>query len=311
MKLKNIALTLSLVANIFLASNIGAGAGADAEQQPKIVEVPVEKVVEKIVEVPVEVPVEVEKIVEVEKVVEVPVEKECDHAFAHNKYILGKYEVDLNGKTYVEFSDYSYAVINHNEKEYIFQPSCMGDWYMEFETFEELKMAMETYFQGAEVTIQEPQKVEQDAESMILNPDAIPSIEKELAKVPTAIKKLLIENGVEIYIQEGYGENHQEGVYTYGSYYWSNNAIVMDATNNSIESALIHEIGHALDDFLNLRTEKILESYKNKEVYYDYDYYYSCIEEYIAQSIHKYYNGTLEKNTDMHRELDRILGTVK
>ena len=309
MKLKNIALTLSLVANIFLASNIGVG--ADAEQQPKIVEVPVEKVVEKIVEVPVEVPVEVEKIVEVEKVVEVPVEKECDHAFAHNKYILGKYEVDLNGKTYVEFSDYSYAVINHNEKEYIFQPSCMGDWYMEFETFEELKMAMETYFQGAEVTIQEPQKVEQDAESMILNPDAIPSIEKELAKVPTAIKKLLIENGVEIYIQEGYGENHQEDVYTYGSYYWSNNAIVMDATNNSIESALIHEIGHALDDFLNLRTEKILESYKNKEVYYDYDYYYSCIEEYIAQSIHKYYNGTLEKNTDMHRELDRILGTVK
>lgn len=309
MKLKNIALTLSLVANIFLASNIGVG--ADAEQQPKIVEVPVEKVVEKIVEVPVEVPVEVEKIVEVEKVVEVPVEKECDHAFAHNKYILGKYEVDLNGKTYVEFSDYSYAVINHNEKEYIFQPSCMGDWYMEFETFEELKMAMETYFQGAEVTIQEPQKVEQDAESMILNPDAIPSIEKELAKVPTAIKKLLIENGVEIYIQEGYGENHQEDVYTYGSYYWSNNAIVMDATNNSIESALIHEIGHALDDFLNLRTEKILESYKNKEVYYDYDYYYSCIEEYIAQSIHEYYNGTLEKNTDMHRELDRILGTVK
>lgn len=305
MKLKNIALTLSLVANIFLASNIGAG--ADAEQQPKIVEVPVEKVVEKIVEVP----VEVEKIVEVEKVVEVPVEKECDHAFTHGKYIIGNYKVDIDGEIIVEFSDYSYAVINHDKKEYIFQPSCMGDWHMEFKTFEELKMAMETYFQGAEVTIQEPEKIEQDAESIVLNPDAIPSIEKELAKVPTAIKKLLIENGVEIYIQEGYGESHQEGVYTYGSYYWSSNAIVMDATNNSIESALIHEIGHALDDFLDLRTEKILESYENKEVSYDYDYYYSCIEEYIAQSIHEYYNGTLEKNTDMHRELDRILGSVK
>ena len=148
MKLKNIALTLSLVANIFLASNIGAG--ADAEQQPKIVEVPVEKVVEKIVEVP----VEVEKIVEVEKVVEVPVEKECDHAFTHGKYIIGNYKVDIDGEIIVEFSDYSYAVINHDKKEYIFQPSCRGDWHMEFETFEELKIAMETYFQGAEVTIQ-------------------------------------------------------------------------------------------------------------------------------------------------------------
>lgn len=298
MKIKNIALTLSLVANIFLASNIGAG--ADAVQQTKMVEVPVEKVVEKVVEVP----------VEVEKIVEVPVEKECDHAFTHGKYIIGNYEVDVDGEIIVEFSDYSYAVINHDKKEYIFQPSCMGDWHMEFETFEELKMAMETYFQGAEVTIQEPEKIEQDAESMELNPDAIASIEKELAKVPTAIKKLLIENGVEIQVQEGYGESHEEGVYTYGSYYWNYNTIVMDASNNSIETALIHEIGHALDDFLDLRTEKIIKSYENKEVHYDYDYFYSCIEEYIAQSIHEYYNGNLEKNTDMYKELDRILKNV-
>lgn len=307
--MKKFALILSIVLNIVLAGSIGVNAKHEPEvvevpvEVEKIVEVPVEKVVEKVVEVP------VEKVVEVEKIVEV--EKETEHAFVHNKYIIGKYEKGMNGDIVVEFSDYSWAIINHETNEYIFQPACMGDWDMTFKNFEQLKMAMETYFQGAEVTIQEPEQLTQSAESKTLNPDNIYSIEKELAKVPDAVKKLLIENGVEIYIQDGLGENFKEGVFTHGVYYWDTNKIVMNASDNSIEYALIHEIGHALDDILGIDTEKIWESYESQEIEYDNEHYYSEIREYVAEGVQGYYNGTLEKNTTMYNELNNILGGIK
>lgn len=309
--MKKFALILSIILNIVLAGSIGI----DAKQEPEVVEIPVEKIVE--------VPVEVEKIVEVEKVVEVPVEVEkevvktvevekgCKHRFAHDKNITGEYDVDINGEIIVDFSDYSWAIINHKEKEYVFQPACMGDWDMTFDTFKELKMAMTTYFEGANVEIQKPEKIKQTKETKILNPDKIPAIEKELAKIPDAVKRLLIANEVTIEIKEGHGEQMDSDSYTYGTYYWDENKIIMDAKNSSVEDALIHEIGHALDDIIGIETEKIWESYENQEIKYENEHFYSEIREYVAQGIHEYYNGTLEKNTTMYKELNAILGGIR
>lgn len=69
--------------------------------------------------------------------------------------IIGTYKKRADGDILVDFSDYSYAIINHETEEYIFQPSCMGDWNIEFESFEDLKMAMSTYFDGVDVEIKD------------------------------------------------------------------------------------------------------------------------------------------------------------
>lgn len=72
-----------------------------------------------------------------------------------SKKIIGTYKKRADGDILVDFSDYSYAIINHETGKYIFQPSCMGDWDMEFESFEDLKMAMSTYFDGVDVEIKD------------------------------------------------------------------------------------------------------------------------------------------------------------
>ena len=81
----------------------------------------------------------------------------------------------------------------------------------------------------------------------------------------------------------------------------------MDANNFSIEYALIHEIGHALDDILNLKTENIISSYEKSEIIYDNEHFNSSISEYIAQGIHEYYNNRLNKDTIIYKELNSIL----
>ena len=65
------------------------------------------------------------------------------------------YEERENGKVVVDFSDSSYAIINHKENKYIFQPSEMGDWDMQFDNYEHLKMAMTTYFENKDVKVVE------------------------------------------------------------------------------------------------------------------------------------------------------------
>ena len=299
--MKKFALILSIFINIVLAGSIGV----NANQEPEIIEVPVE--VEKVVEVP----------VEVEKIVEVPVEKVVTKTVVekedvHTGDIVATYKKSINGDIIVEFSDYSWAIINHDTQEYVFQPYCMGDWDMTFDNFEDLKMAMATYFQDANVTVEKTEEMKQSPENEILNPDKIESLEKELNKVPTKIKQLLIENGVEIHIQDGLLENYKEGVYTYGIYTYDTNIITMDAHDFSIETALIHEIGHALDDIIGLSpSEKINESYENKEINYDNDHFYSELAEYVAEGVQRYYNGTLDKNTLVYQGLHEILGGIK
>ena len=63
------------------------------------------------------------------------------------------YEERENGKVVVDFSDCSYAIINHDKGEYIFQPSEMGDWDMTFDNYEHLKMAMTTYFENKDIKV--------------------------------------------------------------------------------------------------------------------------------------------------------------
>ena len=219
------------------------------------------------------------------------------------------YEEYVDGKIIVDFSDNSYAIINHEEQEYIFQPACMGDWDMQFETFEHLKMAMETYFKYSNVSVIET-KLDQSEENEILNPSGYKIIENELNKIPSKIKNLLIENNVELILYDGL-INIEENKETYGKYNWHNKIITMDANNFSIEYALIHEIGHALDDILNLKTENIISSYEKSEVIYDNEHFNSSISEYIAQGIHEYYNNRLNKDTIIYKELNSILSMYK
>lgn len=277
--MKKFALILSIVLNIVLAGSIGV----NAKQESEVIEVPVEKIVE--------------------------VEKEVEPAFVHNKYIIGKYEKRVNGDIAVEFSDYSWAIVNHEKNEYIFQPACMGDWDMQFDSFEDLKMAMATYFEGKIVEVTESE-INQTEENEMLNPEKYQVIEKELNKLPTTIKRLLIDNGVEILIQDGI-LNSEEGKEVYGRYYWNTNMITMDSHDYSIEYALIHEIGHALDNLLDMRTEKIIASYENNEIIYENPHHNSSIQEYIAQGVDEYYKNTLNKNTTMYKELNKILGEYR
>ena len=237
----------------------------------------------------------------VEKIVEVPVKQSAKQV----EKITATYEKCVDGSLVVEFSDNSYALFDDVKKEYIFQPECMGDWDMDFENADHLKMAMETYFAGKEVVVVEP-NMEQSEENKILNPEQYIVMEKELNKLPASIKKLLVDNGVEIIINEIVDE--KEDIETFGRYYWDYNLIEMDVHNYSIEEALVHEVGHALDDFLDFRTEKIIASYENDEIVYENPHHNSSIEEYIAEGIACYYNNTMNKNTDMYKELHKILG---
>ena len=98
-----------------------------------------------------------------------------------------------------------------------------------------------------------------------------------------------------------------------GYYNRVTNRIVMRQDYESIDKALIHELGHCIDNQLGLRyNDTIIDSYMNHEVSFtnanNSDYYYSNIAEYIAESIAEYYNGTLDKDTVMYQELDYILG---
>lgn len=226
------------------------------------------------------------------------------------KNITASYKKHLDGSIVVEFSDNSWAIIDDEKSEYVFQPACMGDWDMTFNSYQDLTMAMATYFQDDNVEIKEPKKINQSKENKSLNPQQYEVIENELNKLPEKIKRLLVNNEVEITTQNDILDSI-EGVETYGLYYWDSNHIYIDAHDYSVEYALLHEIGHALDDIIDMRTEKIISSYEKKEIEYDNEHFYSDIAEYIAQGVHEYFNGTLDKNTDMYKELNKILGEYK
>lgn len=135
------------------------------------------------------------------------------------------------------------------------------------------------------------------------------AIETELSKLPKKVKKALVKNRITIEINDNavrrLGPN-TEGFYSYGD-----RRIVIKHNENSIKYALLHEIGHALDHIANISSKKaIRKSYGRYEVPFDNDYFYSSVEEYVAQSIAEYCNGTLPKNTTMYNKLDIILDSI-
>lgn len=139
-----------------------------------------------------------------------------------------------------------------------------------------------------------------------LNPSNNPIIERELVKLPHPIKELLAKHNVTIKLGDILYEG-KAGVFTT----FVNN-IVLDYRDDNIEYALLHEIGHALDYILGIhREQKIISSYRRREIRYNSEYYYSTIEEYIAESISEYYNDTLDRQSSMYRELNRILRSVR
>lgn len=138
-----------------------------------------------------------------------------------------------------------------------------------------------------------------------LNPSNNPIIERGLVKLPHPIKELLVKHDVTIKL----GDIQYEG--KAGVFTTFVNNIVLDYRDDNIEHALLHEIGHALDYILGIHKEqKIISSYRGREIRYDNEYYYSTIEEYIAESISEYYNDTLDRQSSMYRELNRILHSV-
>lgn len=134
-------------------------------------------------------------------------------------------------------------------------------------------------------------------------------IETELSKLPKKVKKALVKNRITIEINDN--AVRRLGPTTEGFYSYSDRRIFIKHNEDSIKYALLHEIGHALDHIANISNEKaIRKSYGRYEVPFDNDYFYSSVEEYVAQSIAEYCNGTLPKDTTMYRKLDVILDCI-
>lgn len=135
------------------------------------------------------------------------------------------------------------------------------------------------------------------------------AIETELSKLPKKVKKALVKNRITIEINDN--AVRRLGPTTEGFYSYGDRRIVIKHNEDSIKYALLHEIGHALDHIANISSKKaIKKSYGRYEVPFDNDYFYSSVEEYVAQSIAEYCNGTLPKNTTMYNKLDIILDSI-
>lgn len=142
-----------------------------------------------------------------------------------------------------------------------------------------------------------------------LNPYNNKAIEKELTKLPKKVKKALVKNKITIEINDN--AVMRQGMNVEGFYSYYDRKISLKSNEDSIEYALLHEIGHSLDHIAKISNEKaIRKSYERREVPFANDYFYSTIEEYIAQSISDYYNGILPKDTAMYRKLDVILFNI-
>ncbi|WP_252225325.1 MULTISPECIES: hypothetical protein [unclassified Clostridium] len=59
-------------------------------------------------------------------------------------YVKDSY-INDEGDTIVEYSDYSYTVVNYNDNYFEFVPSCTEDWSLYFESIEDLNNCIATY----------------------------------------------------------------------------------------------------------------------------------------------------------------------
>ena len=224
--------------------------------------------------------------------------------------ISGTVEYQPDGDIIVDFSDNSSILINDEEGLYIMWLPETEDYEHCYNTEEELMTAIDEYH-GAVTNITYPDK------RSGLNPQGYSIVADELGKVDKDVLELLERTGLEIIYSDETIDIHEDAMQlsdnciVLGYYNSMTNRIVMREERMAIENALLHEIGHALDEHIGLRyNETIIDSYMRGEIVFsdNNEYYYSCIEEYIAQSISDYYNDLLDKDTMMYQELNYILG---
>ncbi len=219
--------------------------------------------------------------------------------------VSGAVEYQPDGDTVVVYSDGSSILYDEEEEVYIMWIPETEDYEHHYNSYDDLMYAIERYH-GEVTNIQYPEISE-------WNPNGYGIVQEQLDKVGNEVSELLETSGLEIHYDDNYIDycEEQSGFGIAGVYIPDYNVIVMREDGQNIEQALLHEIGHSLDYNLGLRyNESLIDSYIEEEVVFDdnADYYYSSIEEYIAESIEYYYNDLLPKDTVIYQELNYILG---
>lgn len=232
--------------------------------------------------------------------------------------ITGIVESFPDGDTVIEYTDYSSVLYNRRDNLYIMWLPETEDFEHHYNSYEELMTAIDKYHTANNRVVTDMININEKNISD-LNPQGYSKVAEVLDKIDDEVLSLIARTDLRIYYSNDVIEKHEDNINlaedrrVLGYYHNVYNYIVMREDYGSIEGALIHEIGHALDNHLGLRNnETIIDSYMNHEVSFtnanNSDYYYSNVAEYIAESIAEYYNGTLDKDTDMYQELDYILG---
>lgn len=140
-------------------------------------------------------------------------------------------------------------------------------------------------------------------------------LQKELSLVPNALMKKLSENQIlEIVsnssiLEEINKQKIKDGKYTIGGYYdKANNYIMIGDTESNIKWGLLHEVGHAFDSLEKLSINICIRlSYKIGEIFFNDNYAYMNIEEYIAETFVLKMRGLLDENTIINKAYDRVL----
>lgn len=230
--------------------------------------------------------------------------------------VTGVADYQPDGDVVIIYSDDSCILYNDDEYEYTMWIPETEDYEHNYDSYEDLMYAIERYHSMNNRVVTDIVYANDDNISA-LNPYGFTVVAEELDKIEeisgAEILDLIARTGLEIYYSNNAIEQHEQqvGFGVAGYYHIINNYIVIREDAGNIRHALIHEIGHALDYNLGLRyNETLIDSYIEGEVEFanNSDYYYSCVEEYIAESIKYYYNDLLPHDTDIYQELDYILG---
>lgn len=236
--------------------------------------------------------------------------------------VTGVADYQPDGDVVVIYSDDSCILYNDDEYEYTMWIPETEDYEHNYDSYEDLMYAIERYHSMNNRVVTDIVYANDDNISA-LNPYGFTVVAEELDKIEeisgAEILDLLARTELEIIYDSSIIETEEDRVglsddrMIFGFYDYYYNDIVMRQDSMSIQSALLHEIGHALDYHLGLAyNEVIIDSYIEGEVEFtnadNSDYFYSSLVEYIAESIAEYYNGTLDEDTVMYQELDYILG---
>ena len=235
-----------------------------------------------------------------------------------NVNINAEVEYQPDGDVVIIYSDDSSILYNDEEEEYTMWIPETEDYEHNYDSYEDLMYAIE-YYHNMHNRVVTDIEYTNDEHRSVLNPYGFTAVAEELEKIEeisgAEFIDLIDRSGLEIYYNDDIIEKEEEqaGFGIAGFYNVPNNIIVMRQDYESIDKALIHELGHCIDSQLGLRyNDTIIDSYMNNEVSFidesNSGYYYSSIAEYIAESISEYYNGTLDEDTVMYQELDSILG---